>query len=155
MGSSSGSDYSTPPQQPAPPANLISPMGQSTPYQPNYINFLGDPGVPSTGLTPDMLAAINASNGPPPGAIPAPAAAAAQPAAPAGPTAADIARQRLAEAFMQQNPGMQNFEREKMMKDGGFGGGGGRWAEGGGYGGGGLGSSNRGGGGLGMRGGGY
>jgi hypothetical protein len=41
------------------------PQGQSMPYQPNWISFLGDTNVPSTGLTPDMLARINASNGPP------------------------------------------------------------------------------------------
>lgn len=70
MGSSSGDDYSVPPQQPAPPGNLISPMGQATPYQPNFIDFLGNTNTPSTGLTPAMLAQIAATNGPPPGAMP-------------------------------------------------------------------------------------
>jgi len=45
-------------------------MGTATPYQPNFINFLGDPNTPSTGLTPQMLQQIMASNGPPPGAPP-------------------------------------------------------------------------------------
>lgn len=163
MGSSSGDDYSTPPQQPAPPGNLIQPPGSSVPYQPHYINFLGDTNVPSTGLTPQMLGAINAMNGPAPGAV-APAAAAAAPAPGGGGLTpemqADLNRQRMALMFMENNPTMQNERRAQMMKDaygpGAVGGhGGGRWAEGGGYGGGGLGSSNRGGGGLGMRGGGY
>ena len=63
MGSSSDDDYSTPPQQPTPP-NGVQPFGSSVPYQPHYINFLGDTNRPSTGLTPAMLAEINAMNGP-------------------------------------------------------------------------------------------
>lgn len=113
MGSSSGDDYSTPPQQPAPPANLISPMGTSTPYQPNFINFLGNTNTPSTGLTPQMLAQIAATNGPPPG--PPPPMGGGMPTqtpAAAGPDP----RQRLAEAFLSQNPTMQNSRRAEMEK---------------------------------------
>lgn len=71
MGSSGGSsDYEAPPQGPAPPANMIAPQGQSAPFSPHFINFLGDTNQPSTGLTPDMLAQISAANGPPPSAPP-------------------------------------------------------------------------------------
>jgi hypothetical protein len=71
MGSSSGSsDFEPENTAPPPPASMISPQGQSTQYQPHFINFLGDTNTPSTGLTPDMLAAINASNGPPQAAQP-------------------------------------------------------------------------------------
>src|SRR6185436_8505303 len=68
---SSGDDYSVPPQQPAPPANLISPMGQSTPDRGwQGINFLDN--NTATGITPAMDAQIRAMNGPqaPPGGMP-------------------------------------------------------------------------------------
>lgn len=65
MGSSGGGDYEEPPQGPAPPASMIAPQGQSAPFSPHFINFLGDTNQPSTGLTPDMLAQIGAMNGPP------------------------------------------------------------------------------------------
>lgn len=70
MGSSGGGDFEEPPRGPAPPANMIAPQGQSAPFSPHFVNFLGDPSQPSTGLTPDMLAQIAGSNGPPPGAGP-------------------------------------------------------------------------------------
>jgi len=70
MGSSGGSDYEEPPQGPGPPASMIAPIGQSAPFSPHFTNFLGDPSTPSTGLTPAMLAEINASNGPAPGTGP-------------------------------------------------------------------------------------
>lgn len=43
---------------------MIAGLGQSTPFQPHYISFLGDTNVPSRGLTPDMLSQIDAMNGP-------------------------------------------------------------------------------------------
>lgn len=64
MGSSSGGDYAEPPKGPGPPPSMIAGLGQSTPLQPHFINFLGDTNVPSRGLTPDMLSAIDAMNGP-------------------------------------------------------------------------------------------
>lgn len=69
MGSSSGGDYSEPPRGPGPPSNMIAGLGGSTPLQSHFINFLGDTNVPSKGLTPEMLAAVDAMNGPatPPG----------------------------------------------------------------------------------------
>lgn len=63
MASSGDSDYSEPPSSPSPPAGMIAPQGQSAPFSPQWINFLGDTNTPSTGLTPQMLAQINASNG--------------------------------------------------------------------------------------------
>lgn len=66
MGSSGGSsDFEPANTAPPPPASMISPQGQSSQYQPHFVNFLGDTNTPSTGLTPDMLAQIAASNGPP------------------------------------------------------------------------------------------
>ncbi|HTM20461.1 MAG TPA: hypothetical protein VL172_08140, partial [Kofleriaceae bacterium] len=65
MGSSGGGGDYTAPDRPAPPANLIQPQGSNVPFVPHYINFLGDTNTPSTGLTPDMLAQIDAMNGPP------------------------------------------------------------------------------------------
>ena len=77
MGSSSGDSggRATRGGAPAPPANMISPQGTATPYQPRFINFLEGSG-PYTGLTPAMLSQIAATNGP---AVPPPAAAAAAP----------------------------------------------------------------------------
>jgi hypothetical protein len=62
--SSSGGDFKEPPRGPAPPASSIAPQGQSTPFTPHFINFLGDTNTPSRGLSPAMLAAIDATNGP-------------------------------------------------------------------------------------------
>jgi hypothetical protein len=117
MGSSSGDDYGTPPQQPAPPGNMIQPAGSSVPYQPSYINFLGDTNVPSTGLTPQMLAQIAATNGPP--VPPGGRTGGPMPPGPVDPAAeqANQRRQQLALTFMQQNPTMQRSRREQMMKD--------------------------------------
>jgi hypothetical protein len=84
MGSSGGSsDFKPSGTAPPPPANKITPQGQSTPYHPQFINFLGDTNVPSRGLTPEMLNAIMATqNAPPPGPPPAnPGAPAPAPAA--------------------------------------------------------------------------
>jgi hypothetical protein len=58
MGSSGGSSDYTPPTIPTPPN--VAPYGSSVPFKPDFINFLGDTNKPSTGLTPDMLAAIDA-----------------------------------------------------------------------------------------------
>jgi hypothetical protein len=71
MGSSGGGGDYTAPDRPAPPANLIQPQGSNVPFVPHYINFLGDTNTPSTGLTPEMLAAIDATNGPPAPVAPA------------------------------------------------------------------------------------
>jgi hypothetical protein len=57
MGSSGGSTDYEQPTIPTPPN--VAPYGSSVPFKPSFINFLGDPSVPSTGLTPDMLAAID------------------------------------------------------------------------------------------------
>lgn len=57
MGSSGGSSDYAPPTIPTPPN--VAPYGSSVPFKPNFISFLGDTNVPSTGLTPDMLAAID------------------------------------------------------------------------------------------------
>lgn len=57
MGSSGGSSNYEQPTIPTPPN--VAPYGSSVPFKPSFINFLGDPSVPSTGLTPDMLAAID------------------------------------------------------------------------------------------------
>jgi hypothetical protein len=43
---------------------MIAGLGGSTPLQSHFINFLGDTNVPSRGLTPEMLSAIDATNGP-------------------------------------------------------------------------------------------
>lgn len=62
MGSSGGGS-SRPPNYPT-PQGLQVPYGQSAPAQPNYTSFLpNDPGAMATGLTPEMIASINA---PPP-----------------------------------------------------------------------------------------
>lgn len=65
MGSSGGGS-DRPPNTPAPPAGQISAPGQTAPFAPRYVNFLGDTNTPSTGLTPDMLAQINAQAAAPP-----------------------------------------------------------------------------------------
>lgn len=66
---SSGDDYSTPPQQPAPPGGMIAPFGQSTPDQGwQGINFLDN--NTATGITPAMDARIRAMSAPPPGPPP-------------------------------------------------------------------------------------
>lgn len=57
MGSSGGSSNYEQPAVPTPPN--VAPYGSSVPFKPSFINFLGDPSTPSTGLTPDMLAAID------------------------------------------------------------------------------------------------
>ena len=57
MGSSGGGGDYAPPTLPTPPN--VAPYGSSVPFKPSFINFLGDPSTPSTGLTPDMLAAID------------------------------------------------------------------------------------------------
>lgn len=92
MGSSGGGDYEAP-DIPAPPGNLIVPQGSNVPYTPHFINFLGDTNVPSTGLSPDMLAQIDAmySSPPPPPMIQQQQAAA--------PPAAKNDRNKLAEAM--------------------------------------------------------
>lgn len=64
MGSSGGSTPKAPKMTP-PPSGMISDYGSTAPFNPSYINFLGDTNVPSTGLTPDMLAQIDAMNGAP------------------------------------------------------------------------------------------
>lgn len=80
MGSSGSSDF-TQPTSPSPPAGSINPMGTAAAPNHQWINFLGDTNTPSTGLTPEMLSAIMATQNPAPGPAPPPAAAAA-PAAP-------------------------------------------------------------------------
>ena len=57
---------------PPPPAGMIAAPGQAAPFNPHFINFLGDPRTPATGLTPAMLQQINASNGPGGGMRPQP-----------------------------------------------------------------------------------
>lgn len=122
MGSSGGGDYGPPPRGPAPPANLISPQGSSVPYTPHFINFLGDTNTPATGLTPDMLTAINAMNGP-----------ATPPAAAGGGYDSQIAdlRNQLAamQAAQQQKPKPPPIYRGGEGSAGGRGGsaGGGGW----------------------------
>lgn len=82
MGSSGGSSDYTPPTIPTPPN--VAPYGSSVPFRPSFISFLGDPSTPSTGLTPEMLAAIDQQyqNRPMIGMPPNPAAAAPPPAKP-------------------------------------------------------------------------
>lgn len=64
MGSSGSTNYKQP-TIPRPP-NVAEP-GSSVPFQPNFINFLGDTNQPSTGLTPGMLQQIDSmSYAPPP-----------------------------------------------------------------------------------------
>lgn len=62
MGSSGSTNYKQP-KTPAPPSDMIAGAGQTAGFKPSYINFLGDTNVPSTGLTPEMIAAIDATNG--------------------------------------------------------------------------------------------
>jgi len=77
MGSSSSDDYSTPPQQPAPPGNLIQPYGASTPDRGwQGMNFLGN--RTSTLADIDAMQPQFAAMSAPPAAPPAAAAAAGQ-----------------------------------------------------------------------------
>jgi hypothetical protein len=115
MGSSGGGGSFKQPTIPAPPAGSITPQGQSTPYHPNFISFLGDTNVPSRGLTPEMLQAIMATQNPQPRPPPI-----ANPGAPA-PAAA---------------PNRDKLAREMVFSGRGEGGGGGRGAGSGGNGGG-------------------
>ncbi len=49
MGSSGGGSYSQP-RTPAPPSDMIAPIGQTSQGgAPNFVNFLGDPSIPSRG----------------------------------------------------------------------------------------------------------
>lgn len=64
MGSSGGSSPKAPKMTP-PPEGMIAPHGSTSDFRPSYVNFLGDTNVPSTGLTPEMLAQIDAMSGPP------------------------------------------------------------------------------------------
>jgi hypothetical protein len=95
MGSSSGGDYKQPAAQPAPAGTV--PYGQTSPYRPNFVSFLPSDNSMATGLTPAMIAQINASNGP-------------APAQPKGlPSAQDVAevtqlRQQLAQAMQANRP---------------------------------------------------
>ena len=98
MGSSSGDDYSVPPQNPAPPGNLISPMGTSTP-DPGWqgMNFLGN----HTSTLADMAQLepqFTAMSAPPAAAAPAAAATTAAHA----PAAPPMTRDQLAAAVAQQ-----------------------------------------------------
>lgn len=56
MGSSGSTNFRQP-TTPTPPNTV--PYGQASGFTPNYVNFLGDPSVPSTGLTPAMLQQID------------------------------------------------------------------------------------------------
>jgi hypothetical protein len=101
MGSSGSSDFQEPPRGPNPPAGSIIPQGGSAPLNTHFINFLGDTNTPSTGLTPDMLQQIMASQspqGPPPGMGGGPPAAAVAPPAP-------NRRGMLADAMMRRGGG--------------------------------------------------
>ena len=67
MGSSGGGGTPRAPMMPAPPSNLISSMGSTAPFTPNYTSFLpSDPTAMATGLTPEMLQSINRPPPPPP-----------------------------------------------------------------------------------------
>lgn len=57
MGSSGGSTNYRQPNIPTPPN--VAGYGGSVPFTPNFVNFLGDTNIPSTGLTPDMLEQID------------------------------------------------------------------------------------------------
>lgn len=59
MGSSSGGNYK-PGNVPVPPN--VADYGSSTPFTPQWVNFLGDTNVPSTGLTPAMLKQIDSGS---------------------------------------------------------------------------------------------
>lgn len=125
MGSSSDDDYDQPPYQPVqPPAGMIMPVGRSTPYQPNFINFLGDPSVPNTGLTPDMLSQINGMNGPqllspPPQGTSPPAPEVLGAASMSRKQLDDLKRQQLAKAM--QKAGVKS-KRQWDPIDSGYGG---------------------------------
>jgi hypothetical protein len=56
MGSSGSTNFRQP-TTPTPPNTV--PYGQTSSFTPSYVNFLGDPSVPSTGLTPQMLQQID------------------------------------------------------------------------------------------------
>lgn len=60
MGSSGGNGDYRQPSIPTPPN--VAEYGTSVPFEPSYMNFLGDTNVPSTGLTPEMLAAIDSGS---------------------------------------------------------------------------------------------
>ena len=79
MASSGGSTNYRQPSIPAPPAGMVAGPGQTAPFQPSYVNFLGDTNVPSTGLTPSMLQQIDSGAYAKPAAPPAEAAAAGAP----------------------------------------------------------------------------
>jgi len=121
MGSSGGGGDYTAPDRPAPPANLIQPQGSNVPFVPHYINFLGDTNTPSTGLTPDMLAQIDAMNGPP---GPPPSANGAYDS-----QIADLRNQLAAMQAAQKKPQQQPIYRGGEGSAGGRGGsaGGGGW----------------------------
>ena len=81
---SPGGNYQDP-GSPAPPAQLIRPQGQTAVAAPPQQSFLpSDPNAMATGLTPEMLAAIEA----------APTPQVQQPAAAAPPSAAAVASRR-------------------------------------------------------------
>lgn len=61
MGSSGGGSYKQP-NIPKPPSDMIAGPGQTSPFNPSWINFLGDTNIPSTGLTPDMLQQIDSGS---------------------------------------------------------------------------------------------
>jgi hypothetical protein len=130
MGSSGGGDYEEPPRGPSPPASMIAPQGQSAPFNPHFINFLGDPSQPSTGLTPGMLQEIGAMNGPPGGP---PGASAG------GAVDSQISDLRNQLAAMQAGPSQAEKNRDYMQhwrdRDRGSGGQRGGSAGGGGWGG--------------------
>lgn len=71
MGSSGGSSNYKQPTIPTPPN--VAGYGSSVPFTPNFVNFLGDPSVPSTGLTPAMLQQIDSGAYAKPVTPPAPA----------------------------------------------------------------------------------
>jgi hypothetical protein len=49
------------PTTPAPPLNLVAPYGSAAPFNPQWTSFLpADPNAVATGLTPQMLAGIQA-----------------------------------------------------------------------------------------------
>jgi hypothetical protein len=99
MGSSGSSDFEEPPRGPNPPSNMIIPQGGSAPLKTKYIKLHRDTNTPSTGLTPDMLQAIMATQNPPQQNMAPPGAAAAAPVA-AGPVSPQ--RDQLAMALMRR-----------------------------------------------------
>ena len=63
---SGGSGGGGAPKQPK-PQGPVAPYGQTSNPTPNYTNFLpGDPNASATGITPEMMASINAPPAPPP-----------------------------------------------------------------------------------------